>query len=56
VINGSVLIHELSAMQWLVFDNPHARVRLPDGLLPTTHRFQTVGGSRWGWRPARPLP
>ena len=56
VISGSVLFHHLSAMQWLVFGNPHARVRLPDGLLPTTHRFQALDGSRWGWRPARSLP
>jgi hypothetical protein len=56
VINGSVLIHDRRAMQWLVFDNPHARVRLPDGLLPATHRFQALDGSRWGWRPARSLP
>jgi hypothetical protein len=27
VINGSVLFHDLSAMEWLGFDNPHARVR-----------------------------
>jgi hypothetical protein len=39
VIDGSVLCHHPSAMHRLVFDNPHARVRLPDGLLPTTHRF-----------------
>jgi hypothetical protein len=56
VINGSVLFNDLSAMQWLVFDNPHARVRLPNGLLPTTYRFQAQNGSSWGWRPPRPLP
>jgi hypothetical protein len=56
VINGSVLSHDPSAMEWLVFDHPHARVRLPDGLLATTHRFQALDGSRWGWRPPRSLP
>jgi hypothetical protein len=56
VINGWVLFHHPSTMEWLVFDNPHARVRLPAGLLPTTHRFQALDVSRWGWRPPRPLP
>jgi len=56
VINGAVLFHPPTTMEWLVFDNPHARVRLPDGLLPITHRFQTLDVSRWGWRPPRPLP
>jgi len=56
VINGAVLFHHPRTMEWLVFDNPHARVRLPDGLLPITHRFQTLDVSRWGWRPPRPLP
>jgi hypothetical protein len=56
VINGSVLFNDLSAMEWLVFDNPHARVRLPDGMLPTTHRFQALDRSMWGWRPPRPPP
>jgi hypothetical protein len=37
VTNGAVLFHHPSAMQWLILDNPHARVRLPGGLLPTTH-------------------
>jgi hypothetical protein len=37
VTNGAVLLHHPSAMPWLILDNPHARVRLPDGLLPTTH-------------------
>jgi hypothetical protein len=29
------LFHHPSAMPWLILDNPHARVRLPGGLLPT---------------------
>ena len=56
VINDSVLFHHPRTMEWLVFDNPHARVRLPASLLAATHRFQALGGSRWGWRPPRPLP
>jgi hypothetical protein len=56
VINGAVLFHHPRAMPWLIFDNSHARVRLPDGLVPTTHRFRALDGSRWGWRPARSLP
>jgi hypothetical protein len=56
VINGAVLFHHPRTMEWLVFDNPHARVRLPAGLLPTTHRFQALDRSRWGWQPPRPLP
>jgi hypothetical protein len=56
LLKGAVLFHHPSAMQWLIFDNPHARVQLPDGLLPTTHRFQSLDGSRWAWRPARSLP
>jgi hypothetical protein len=56
VINGSVLFNDLNAMEWLIFDNPHARVRLPDGLMPTTHRFRALDGSRWAWRPVRSLP
>ncbi len=55
VINGSVLFHD-TAIEWLVFDNPHGRVPLPGGLLPTTHRFQALDGPGWGWRPARSLP
>jgi hypothetical protein len=48
VINGAVLFHHPRTMEWLVFDNPHARVRLPVGLLAATHRFQALDGSRWG--------
>jgi hypothetical protein len=56
VIGGSMPWYDPTGTQWLVFDNPHGRVRLPDGLLPANHRFQALSRSGWGWTPARPLP
>jgi hypothetical protein len=56
VVGGSMPWYDPTGTQWLVFDNPHGRVRLPDGLLPANHRFQALSGSGWGWTPARPLP
>ena len=55
-IGGSMPWYDPNGSQWLVFDNPHGRVRLPDGLLPADHRFQALDASRWGWTPPRPLP
>ncbi len=56
VINGWVPWTDPAHIQWLLFDNPHARVPLPNGLLPTTHRFRALDGGTWGWQPARSLP
>jgi hypothetical protein len=56
VFSGWAVLGDLSQMQWLVFNNPHARLPLPDRLLPTTHRFQPLNGARWGWRPHRADP
>ncbi len=56
VINGWVPWTDPASIQWLIFDNPHARVPLPNGLLPITHRFELLNGGTWGWRPARSLP
>ena len=57
-IGGSRPWYDPNGTRWLVFDNPHGRVRLPDGLLPADHRFQALDASRWGWHgapSARPL-
>jgi len=56
VIDGRMPGYDPATIRWLVFDNPHARVRLSDGLLPTTRRFQASNGETWGWQPPHPPP
>lgn len=48
VVGGSAPSSDSTDIQWLVFDNPHGRVRLPDGLLPANHRFQAFERSGTG--------
>jgi hypothetical protein len=56
VIDSQTPQYDLTNLRWLLFDNPHARVRLPDGLLPTTRRFQASNGGTWGWQAVHPPP
>jgi hypothetical protein len=56
VIEGWLPWEDPAAVRWSLFDNLHARVRLPDGLLPTRRRFQAANGGGWGWQPAHSLP
>jgi hypothetical protein len=56
VVGGSAPSSDPTDIQWLVFDNPHGRVRLPDGLLPANHRFQALSGPGWGGRRLFPFP